>query len=82
MIHIKFDSSFCDEFLEYNITNEEIDYGPNALLIHFSVYTYQGRCETHVIVPNGPSACKICEENYDVNNGLIKMPTYGKKKHL
>ena len=82
MIHIKFDSSFCDEFLEYNIIDEEIYDGPNSLLIHFSVYTYQGRCETHVIVPNGPSAWKIREENYDVKNGLIKIPTYGKKKHI
>ena len=33
------------------------------------------------MLKNGPNLCKLCEENYDVYNGLIKRPTYGKKKH-
>ena len=43
---------------------------------------YQGRCATHVIITNGPSVCRSREENYDINNGLIKRPIYCKKKHL
>ena len=26
--------------------------------------------------------CILCEENDDINNALIKRPTYGKKKHM
>ena len=29
-----------------------------------------------------PSVCISCEENYDINNILIKRTTYGNKKHL
>ena len=66
---------------EYNIPDEELDDGHNDSLKHFSVCTYQGRCETHGIIPNGPSVCRICEENDGIKNGLIKSPTYRKKKH-
>ena len=41
MIHIKCALGFFDEFPEYNVINEELDDGPNASIIHFSVYTYQ-----------------------------------------
>ena len=64
------------------ITDEELDYGPNSPLIYFSVYTYQGRCSNHGIVPNGPTLCKICEANDDITNSWIKRPTYGKKKYI
>ena len=57
------------------IPDYKLDDGPNAPLIHFSVYTYQGRCENNGIIPNGPSLCKFCEYNYDINNGIIKRPT-------
>ena len=33
------------------------------------------------MIPNGTTLCKVCEENYDINNGLINMSTYVKKKH-
>ena len=48
----------------------------------FSVYTYPGRCVTHEIVPNIPIVWRSCEENDDINNGLIKRTTYGNNKHL
>ena len=51
-------------------------------MIHFSVFTYQGRCATHGIITNGPSLYKIREYNDDINNGLFKSPTYVKKKYL
>ena len=41
MIHINCALGFCDEFTDYNIPNEALDDGPNASIIHFSVYTYQ-----------------------------------------
>ena len=62
MINIKYVLVFCDECTEYNIPNEELDDDPNTSLIHFSVYTYQGRCETHGIIPNGITVCIMCEE--------------------
>ena len=34
IIQIKCDLYFCDEYHEYNITDEELDDGPNALWIH------------------------------------------------
>ena len=68
MINIKRALGFCDEFLKYTITNEKLDYGPYDSLIHFSVYTYQGRCAKHGIIPNILSLCKLFEENYDINN--------------
>ena len=73
---------FCDECSEYNITNEEQYDVSNSSIIHFSVYIYQGRCATHGIIPNAPSVCRLCEEDDDIKNGLIKRPTYGKDKHL
>ena len=36
---------FCDEFPKYIIPDEELYNEPNYSLIHFSVYTYQERCE-------------------------------------
>ena len=61
-IHIKCDLGCCDECPEYNITNEEIDDGPNNSIISFSVYTYQGGCAKHGITPNVPSVCRLFEE--------------------
>ena len=61
MVHVRFDLSFCDEFPEYNVPSEELDDVPNASIIHFSVYTYQGRCETRGIVPNESSVCRSSE---------------------
>ena len=63
-------------------SDEELYYVQNASLIHFSVYTYQGRWSTYVIFPNLPSVCTICKENYDINIGIIKSPTYEKHKQL
>ena len=34
------------------------------------------------MVLNVPTLCKICEENNEIKNGLIKSPKYGKKKQL
>ena len=79
---MKYDLNFFDEFPKYMTPDEELDDVPNAPLVHFSVYTYQGRYAKHGIIPNGPTLCKLCEENYDIINGLIKSPTYGKKKHI
>ena len=33
-------------------------------------------CETHGILKYGPIVCRICEENDDVKNGIIKRPTH------
>ena len=52
---------FCDECTDYNITDDELDDGPNDSLTRFSVYTYQVRRATHGIIPNGPSVWIICE---------------------
>ena len=46
-----------------------------------SVYNYQGRCATLIIIPNGTSVCIICEESDNIKNGLIKRPKYEKKKY-
>ena len=59
MICITCDLGFCDEFPEYNITDEELYYRPNASYIHFSVYTNQIRLAKYGIITNGPSACRI-----------------------
>ena len=44
------------------------------------VYTYKVICETYGIIPNKPSVYILCEVNDDTKNGLMKRPTYGKKK--
>ena len=72
---------FFDECTEYIIMDEELYDGPYYLLIHFSVYKYQGRCEKHGIIPNGPTLWKRCKENYYIKNGLIKSLTHGNKTH-
>ena len=79
MIHIKDDLVFCDECFEYNIPDEELYDGTNSSLIYFNVYSYQGICATHGIILNGPSVCRMCEENDDIKNGLINRPTHEKK---
>ena len=55
IINIKFALGFCADFPKYNIPDEELDDGTNYSLIHFSVYTYQGRRTKHGIMPNGPT---------------------------
>ena len=82
MVNIKCDSSIFDEGPEHIIPDEEKNDGPYALLMHLSVYTYQGICATHGIIKNVTILCRICEDNDDIKNGLIKSPTYIKKKHL
>ena len=62
--------------------DEELYVGPNASIIHFNVYINQGRCGTHGIIINVPSVCRLCEEKYDINNGIIKSPRYVKKIDL
>ena len=52
---------FCDECPKYIITNEEFDEGTNYLLLHLSVYEYQGICEKQVIFPNETNLCKLCK---------------------
>ena len=54
IINIKRALGFCDERNKYIIPDGELDDGPSFPLIHFSVYTYQVRCEKHVIIPNEP----------------------------
>ena len=44
--------------------------------------TYQVRYIKHGIIPNESTLWKICEANDDINNDLIKRPTYRKKKRL
>ena len=73
---------FSDECPKYIIPDKELDCGPNYPIVRSSVYTHQVRCAKHGIIPNEPTLCYICEENFDKNNGLIKRPTYGKKKIL
>ena len=73
---------FFLKYPEYNIPDEELDDVKNYSLINIIVYTYQVRCATHGIIPNGPSLCIICLDNDYIKNSLIKRPTYGKKKHL
>ena len=73
---------FLYKFPNYIIHNEELYGEPNGPLICFSVYIHQVRCAKHGIFLNGSTLCKVCEENYDINNDLIKRPEYGKKKHL
>ena len=53
---------FSDECTHYIINYEELYDGPNDPLIHFSFFTYQGRCEKHVIIPNVSNLCKLCEK--------------------
>ena len=40
IIHIKYDLGFCDQCPECIIPDEELYDGPNASLIHFSIYSY------------------------------------------
>ena len=63
MIHIRFGLGYCDECNQYIIPGEELDDVKNDLIIHFSPYTYQGRCATHGIITNGTRVCRLCEEN-------------------
>ena len=79
---MKCDFVFCDEFPKCILPDEELYDGSNYPLIHFSVYTYQGICENHFIIPKEKTLRKLCGLNDDINNGLIKSPTYRKKKHL
>ena len=53
---------FCDKSPKFIIPDEELDYRPNVPFIHFSAYTYQGRCSKHGIFSNEPTLCKLCEE--------------------
>ena len=73
---------FSDECPKYIIPDEELDGEPNSPLISFSVYTYQIRCEKNGILPNGPFLCKLREEDYYMQNCIIKSPTYVHNKHL
>ena len=66
---------FLTSFPEYLITYGELYDGPNDSFVYFSVYTYQGRCTTHGIIPNGPIICRICEENDGMRNGILKRPS-------
>ena len=52
---------FGDKFTKYIIPDEELDDGPNAILIHFSVINHQERCAKQVIITNGPNLYKPCE---------------------
>ena len=81
IIHMNNDFGFCNECIKYMIPYEELDYIPNAPLINFSVYNYQGICAKHGIIPNGQYSWKISEKYDDIMNGIIKRPTYGKKKY-
>ena len=67
---------------EYIIPDEELYDGPNNPTIHFGVYNYQGICATYGIIPNELTLCKLCDKNYDINNGPIKSKKYRKNKHL
>ena len=48
--------------------------------LHF--YTYQLIYANQGKFPNVPTLLKPCEENDDINNGLMKRPTYGNKKDI
>ena len=71
-----------NECTKYIIPDEELYDGSNAPLINFIIYTYQGICAKHGIITNRLTLCKICEENDNINNGLIKRPTNRNKKQL
>ena len=81
MIHIKCVFGFCCEFPEFNIPSEELGDGQNDSIIHFIVYTYQGRCATHGIIKNGACVCIIYKWNYHIKIIIIKRTTYIRKKH-
>ena len=68
IFHMKRALDFCGECTEYIITDKELDDGPNAPLINFSVYTHQGRFEKHGTIINEPNLCKLCEENDDIKS--------------
>ena len=48
MIHINCALSICDECSKFITTGKELNDVPNSQLIHFGVYTYQGKCENMV----------------------------------
>ena len=82
IIHMECALGFCNECPKYIIPDEKLDDRSNSPLVHFSVYTYQGRCAKYGIIKHVPTLWKICGESDDINNGLIKSPTYGKNKHI
>ena len=82
IIHMKCNLGFSDKYPKYIIPDKKLYDGPNYPLIHFSVYTYQGRWAKHGTIPNRPSLWKLCEEDYYINNVIINRPSYGKNKHL
>ena len=60
MIIIKCALVFFYECPENNIPDEELDDGSSDPIIHFSVYTYQGRCVKNETSPNVLSVCRSC----------------------
>ena len=59
IIHMKCALDLCDEFLEYIIPDEDLYNRPNSPLFDLSVYTCQGVCAKHGIIPNVPTLCKL-----------------------
>ena len=56
IINMKCTLGFCNEFTEYNIPDEEIQYGPKATLFPLSFYPDQERCAKYGIILNGPTS--------------------------
>ena len=67
---------FYENWPEYIIPDEGLYSGPNDPLIHFSFFTYQGRCAKHGIIPNGATLCKIYKEND------VKIMVYSRCQHV
>ena len=63
-------------FLFKNLMMEQILNWFILLFTHIKEYGKNG------IIPNEPTLWKICEANDDINNDLIKRPTYRNKKRL
>ena len=73
---------FCDNCPQYNIPDEEQAQGPNAPVIHFTIYTKQSRCAVHGFVPGNPPQCPECMENVAQDTAPTKLPSYGSKQYL
>ena len=82
IIHIECALGLCKNCPEFYVPNIEKDESSNAPCIHFSVYTYQGRCSKHGIISHGPPKCPLCVDDMLLRDDQSSTPSYGRKKHL
>eukprot|EP00957_Ditylum_brightwellii_P125812 9591024-Ditylum_brightwellii.AAC.1 len=55
--HVQCALGVCDNCPTFHVPEEEQYDGPNAQLIHFSAYLYQGKCAHHGAINCGSSKC-------------------------